>query len=474
MNKFKFSCPNCDQHIEASWEHVGVHAVCPTCRNPLVVPAPELPQDAARAVSADRALDSMTENASGSESQVQRVNLLETLLGNFRKKFAKSARRSVSPQEQSPTGFMTIERGLEIIDNLSNALVAGVYVNGSLFMRLSTIGATSRMELAKAFYICMACNFKQTHQYAPSTAEIKRLHDFVDMLGGTMCRALFSTFLPDKELDLLASLKKGTLEYSSEDLRLAKKLHDDLESRGSDLGRLETINGFVEFLKTLDVSACHYWPRVFHHIGLPYPDANALFRLAAEQGHADAQFTLGLAYAGEGEAHANIGEAVLPDEAESVRWYRMAAEQGFVLAMCNLGNAYRFGKGVAKDDSEAVKWYRKAAEQGDGRAQMNLACCYSNGWGVAGDFAESVKWYRKAAEQGISGAQIELSCAYATGYGVGKDLVEAYRWLYMAASQGDTHALKPLSTIEALLSPSQISQAKEMAGGIGTPKTPGL
>ena len=34
------------------------------------------------------------------------------------------------------------------------------------------------------------------------------------------------------------------------------------------------------------------------------------------------------------------------------------------MAQYNLGNMYDFGEGVPENDAEAVKWYRKAADQG--------------------------------------------------------------------------------------------------------------
>ena len=64
---------------------------------------------------------------------------------------------------------------------------------------------------------------------------------------------------------------------------------------------------------------------------------------------------------------------------------------------------YHKGKGVPQDDAEAVKWYRKAAEQGNADAQNWLGWMYQNGKGVPPDDAEAVEWYRKAAEQGVRG-----------------------------------------------------------------------
>ena len=51
--------------------------------------------------------------------------------------------------------------------------------------------------------------------------------------------------------------------------------------------------------------------------------------------------------------------------AEAVKWYRIAAEQGDADAQFNLGLLYNNGDGVTQNYTEAAKWYHKAAEQGD-------------------------------------------------------------------------------------------------------------
>ena len=94
------------------------------------------------------------------------------------------------------------------------------------------------------------------------------------------------------------------------------------------------------------------------------------------------------------------GEGVLKDNAEAARWFRLAAEQGDADAQYNLGVMYANGKGVLKDAAEAVRWYRLAAEQGLASAQYNLGVMYDNGEGVLKDAAEAVRWSRLAAEQG--------------------------------------------------------------------------
>ena len=48
----------------------------------------------------------------------------------------------------------------------------------------------------------------------------------------------------------------------------------------------------------------------------------------------------------------------------AVGWYKLAAEQGHARAQYNLGAMYQNGEGVEEDYEEAVKWLTKAAEQG--------------------------------------------------------------------------------------------------------------
>jgi hypothetical protein len=49
--------------------------------------------------------------------------------------------------------------------------------------------------------------------------------------------------------------------------------------------------------------------------------------------------------------------------AEAVRYYRLAAEQGHAAAQYSLGSCFELGEGVAQDMAEAVRYYRLASEQ---------------------------------------------------------------------------------------------------------------
>ncbi|MDE7136203.1 MAG: sel1 repeat family protein, partial [Muribaculaceae bacterium] len=62
------------------------------------------------------------------------------------------------------------------------------------------------------------------------------------------------------------------------------------------------------------------------------------------------------------------------------RAFRKAAEHGHAEAQYNLGVMYIYGDGVAQNDTEAARWLRKAAAQGyDGveKALKNLKFTYS-------------------------------------------------------------------------------------------------
>ena len=140
----------------------------------------------------------------------------------------------------------------------------------------------------------------------------------------------------------------------------------------------------------------------------------------------------------------NTGEGVPQNDTEAVRWFRMAAEQGFADGAVQSGFMYDAGEGVPQNDAEAVRWYRMAAEQGFAEAQFNLGFMYDTGRGVPQNDAEAVRWYRMAAEQGFASAQLNLGYMYSNGEGVPKRCRLA-RWYRMAlclgAVQSGSHVL---------------------------------
>jgi len=57
------------------------------------------------------------------------------------------------------------------------------------------------------------------------------------------------------------------------------------------------------------------------------------------------------------------GEGVERDDREAMRWYRKAADQGFLLSIHNIVLFYLRGRGVETNVDEAIRWFSKAADQ---------------------------------------------------------------------------------------------------------------
>jgi uncharacterized protein len=151
------------------------------------------------------------------------------------------------------------------------------------------------------------------------------------------------------------------------------------------------------------------------------------------------------------------------DAVEAVKWYRKAAEQGHADAQYKLGLCYAKGDGVPVDAVEAVNWFRKAAEQGSFWGQCGLGWCYGIGNGTPKDEREASGWYRKAANQGDAGGQFRLGWCYETGCGVPKDCMESYKWYSLAATQGDEDARRRLSEVKLMATSEQIAEAQHLA-----------
>jgi hypothetical protein len=128
----------------------------------------------------------------------------------------------------------------------------------------------------------------------------------------------------------------------------------------------------------------------------------------ADDGDADAQFSLGMKYAN--------SEGATQDYVQAAEWYLKAAAQSHALAQFNLGVMHARGQGVPRDDAKAVMWIRRAAEQGDAGAQFNLGMRQHRASiaGLPKDAPESkieaYKWLHLAAAQGYKGSATAFEC----------------------------------------------------------------
>ncbi len=232
-----------------------------------------------------------------------------------------------------------------------------------------------------------------------------------------------------------------------------------------------------------------------------------LLRQAADSGHAEAQYALGMLFYLDDQVpvkeQARRSEAVMTwwqdaarqdhgpaqaslaavfqesDPVQALHWLRRAADNG--IASAQLGLAQRLAKGddLPQDHKAAAAWYRKvaaAAEQptrpplgwpdlyayhhprlrpGEWQAvqiaRLELAELHLAGLGVAKEPARAASLLQDAAEAGWGQAAVKLAELFRRGEGVPRDLSQTRRWLRAAVEAGYQPALPQLQALEAEL-----------------------
>ena len=155
----------------------------------------------------------------------------------------------------------------------------------------------------------------------------------------------------------------------------------------------------------------------------------------AVAGDAAAQYRIGILYADGKEL------------AESARYFRLAADQGHHEAQSRLAMQVCNGLGVPKNAEDCIRLYKLAAEGGVTQAQVNLAARYLSGDGTPTNHAEAARLARIAADKSDPTGQLLLGICYETGAGVSKNRGEAVRLYRLAAAKGNTAAQKGLERL---------------------------
>ena len=128
-----------------------------------------------------------------------------------------------------------------------------------------------------------------------------------------------------------------------------------------------------------------------------YSTAVAAWRPLAEDGDADAAFNLGQAY--------RLGRGVPVNLAAAQTWLQRAADQGHLDAQTTLGLLqFNNGNRVA-----GLRWLRAAAEKGEPRAMLVYGTALFNGDGVARDPVLAYAFVSRAAAQGFAAAKSTLA-----------------------------------------------------------------
>lgn len=163
------------------------------------------------------------------------------------------------------------------------------------------------------------------------------------------------------------------------------------------------------------------------------PDRNdqelaVLAREAAEAGHAEAQYLLGV--------FTLTGQGTLEDPSEAAKWFELAAAQGVTGAHERLGAMYATGVGKDADPALAVEAFERAVALGDLDALTHRAILRQSGIGLPRDPTRAAEEFLQASDSGHPEAALQLGIAYAAGLGVPQDWVRAAHYYRLAHERG--------------------------------------
>jgi len=159
----------------------------------------------------------------------------------------------------------------------------------------------------------------------------------------------------------------------------------------------------------------------------------------ADAGDKDAQFKVGLAYDSGNGAPSSI------DKAKS--YYRMAAQQGHAEAQNSLGSIFQ----AEKNYVEAKSWYELAVAQNHAMATNSLGQLYDLGLGTPQDRNKGFEFYTRSADLGHARAMWNIANMYGAGQ-LGKvDLFSACVWIVRTKKYSENQDRQLIQYIQRVL-----------------------
>jgi TPR repeat protein len=179
----------------------------------------------------------------------------------------------------------------------------------------------------------------------------------------------------------------------------------------------------------------------------------------ANAGQATGYYRLGRLY--------ELGREVEKDLYEAARQYQLAAELGHAESQFALGLVLT---GALPDSPRSARksfnWFDKAAQQGHPMAAYFLAMSYETGVGTEPDGEQAFAWYRRAAMSGSSQAMNAVAHMYATGVGIRLNLANAHAWNQVAGARGFEGAARYAAKLEARMSEEDLALARKLVRGL--------
>ena len=199
--------------------------------------------------------------------------------------------------------------------------------------------------------------------------------------------------------------------------------------------------------------------------------ARKRLKMAAEKGHLDAVYLLGLDIFNQYKKSPKN-----PNNTPKLaaQWFLRAAELGHPYAAEILGDLLYSDLMGPRKPKEAARWLKQSAELGLGKSQFLYARLLESGDLGEGNQQSALKWYRRAAMQGHQTSQEILVEKYYHGKSVEKDFEQSYMWLTLLERQGSSppNTLKIKQTITTELSADQQLAVLERANALKIQRTP--
>src|SRR6185369_15020840 len=175
---------------------------------------------------------------------------------------------------------------------------------------------------------------------------------------------------------------------------------------------------------------------------------------AAKLGHAPSQTRI---------AEKAIASSDSKSHELALRYYELAADQNWPIALASLGYVHMLGKHVPKDEEKGWDFIVRAALLKEPRASFTWGVSLLKGERGVTNRAVGVSSLRTSAEQGHAPGQNAYGYMFERGDAGRRDIVEAWMWYELAAAVSNKAAIVNMEALRKKITPEQIVLARKRA-----------
>ena len=126
------------------------------------------------------------------------------------------------------------------------------------------------------------------------------------------------------------------------------------------------------------------------------------------------------------------------DLSAAIEAWTKSADGGHPMSAFLLGRLYEQGRGVEQSDAQSFKYYLMAADEGQAQAGVKVGKIYLTGnknLSIDRDYSMALKYFEIGGLSSWPESQVLLADMYRRGLGVTADRTEGLRWLILAAKK---------------------------------------